>query len=625
VIRPRLILCNGALAQDLDSETKSWQVLKLCTEGADANVNLRIEDLKKATVGKIPDRIFDLLEIAAFVFTTDCAVSRGQGWTQSNSVEAWDRQFHLAIAVRDLVFWDNQNVKDLLKKLLGFIADDRFAFSFEQKVSSDSGQQDYLEFTESENTLPLGIERVTMFSGGLDSLAGTLETLKNGENAILVSHRSTPVIDKRQKELYKELKNRFSGSIIHVPVQVNKDSGLDAESTQRTRSFLFGCLGAAVAELFHVSAIRFYENGVVSLNLPVADEVLRARASRTTHPLGLQQLSKFLSLVLDRPFEVDNPYLFKTKLEVVQQIEACGQSDLIGMTCSCATPGRYASAQHHCGSCSQCIDRRIAILAASLEDYDGANDYKTDVITGARDQGYEHNIAVNYARHAIELFQMSESEMGRKFGNDFTRAARNFPQRRDVVEDFIKMHKRHAATVHSVLEAQIIKHGSAMLCGSLEPTSMLSALLSREHLQSSWTSLATRIADLLEVGVQIACQTHLPEDEPHLQEICDAILVNEKPKLTREFPFLPWSLATTKPDWSQEDLKLWIELKYVRKKYGVSKIVKDVAEDITKYGDNGRRVLFVVYDPDHVVKKDQEAQLNDPIHRRPDMMLKIIR
>ncbi len=81
------------------------------------------------------------------------------------------------------------------------------------------------------------------------------------------------------------------GQLIRVPVWVNTAETLGREPTQRTRSFLFSALGTLVAQSVRANGLRFDENGVVSLNLPIAQEALRSRASRTTHPLALHLLS----------------------------------------------------------------------------------------------------------------------------------------------------------------------------------------------------------------------------------------------------------------------------------------------------------------------------------------------
>ena len=63
-------------------------------------------------------------------------------------------------------------------------------------------------------------------------------------------------------------------------------------------------------------AIRFFENGIVSHNLPIAEQVVGARATRSTHPKVLRSLSELMSLVIGRAIVIDNPLVWQTKGEV---------------------------------------------------------------------------------------------------------------------------------------------------------------------------------------------------------------------------------------------------------------------------------------------------------------------
>ncbi len=619
----RLVLCNGATGNTLDPTIQARKRLELNAYGAEANVTLNLEDISAATLARPSPRVMDLLDLAAYIFTCDCAVGRGTGFVEGHSREAWEREFHFAVAVRDFAFWDDPVVKQALTRTLAFISDDSYEFSFEPILISTGGQEQF-DFAGEPEPLAEGVHYVTMFSGGLDSLAGVLELLQQGEKTVLVSHRATPAIYSRQRELKNALDRKYGKDLIHVPVAVFKETGMDDESTQRTRSFLFSALGAAVADLFNVSEVRFYENGVVSLNLPVADEVIRARASRTTHPLGFQYMETFIALVLERPFKLSNPFIFNTKTEVLERIKAAGGVDFIPMTVSCATPGRKATkSSRHCGKCSQCIDRRIAVLATGMERHDPETDYMTDVLYGPRPEGYATNMAVNYARHAVELHDLTDDGIGAKFSKELGRASRPFPVKREAAERFIAMHKRHAAAVYGVLERELAACGGTVLSGELEPTSMLGLLMAGRHRQTIWRGLAEKIGSVLALGIPVACKTHKPKDEPALQEIADGILMSNKLDLRREFPFMPWSASTTKPDWSAETQGLWVELKYVRKKSDVRVITEDISSDITKYGDNDRHVLFVVYDPARHIVNDKG--FGKEIERRPTMMLQMIR
>jgi hypothetical protein len=143
------------------------------------------------------------------------------------------------------------------------------------------------------------------------------------------------------------------------------------------------------------------------------------------------------------------------------------------------------------------------------------------------------------------------------------------------------------------------------------------------HQVPVWRRYADRITELLQAGLPTACRSHKPKNEPHLQEICDGILKGHNGTLVREYPLMRWGSNLTKPDWSAEELGLWVELKYVRKKEDVRPIGAAIAEDITKYGDNERNVLYVIYDLYHVITDEREFA--EPILKRPRMQVRFIR
>lgn len=626
-MKRRLVLCGGLSASDDDGSPDAYTIARLTGWGRSANVHIRLEDVAKVFLKQFSDRLVDLVEIAAYVFAADCSVKRDRSWADGSSPEPWSREFRYVIPVRDLPFWSDPDVKDMMSTMLAFMSDDVHDFRFAQARAPQSAQP-YLEFSESADWPFLGVDRVLMFSGGLDSLAGAVETALSGQPMVLVSHRAAPTVSSRQLQLFRELKALVpSAKMLHVPVWINKEKSLGREHTQRTRSFLFAAIGAVIAHAVSAKGIRFFENGVVSLNLPVADEVLRARASRTTHPLVLDQLSRFLSRVFDREFIVDNPFLFLTKTEVVGQIDKHGAGALIQHTCSCAHTGFFQSkTQWHCGTCSQCIDRRIAVIAAGVANLDPDYDYVTDVFRGLRKEGYEKNMAVGYARHAIELDRMSEEEIQTKFSLELTRAVKCFSNERSkVARKFVQMHKRHGATVQKVLADQIGSNVSDLISGTLPKTSMLMCVAGQMHLTSTWTRYAQRIGDLLSQGIPISCASEKPKNELRLQELCDGILTAHDSDLVREYPYNRWASSLTKPDWSSEQGQgdLWVELKYVRVKRDVRTITEDIAADITKYGDNNRKTLFAVYDPAHHIQDEKEFEVD--ISKHPGNMVRIIR
>ena len=333
--------------------------------------------------------------------------------------------------------------------------------------------------------------------------------------------------------------------------------------------------------------------------------------------------SSFYSKVLGRELQVDNPFIFKTKTDVVKVISDLGGANLIPYSTSCAHTIFKSVSQQHCGTCSQCIDRRIAIYSAKLEAYDPSTDYEVDVFTGRRKDGYERNMAVNYIRHGFELHKMDNSQLAAQFSLEIPRATRALGGGPLVAENLIRMHKSHGDTVFDVISQKMMGHVSELINGELEDSSLLSLVYGRFHLIDAWERYANRIVEILSTGVPVACESNPPKTEPALQEICDGILKPHDLGLSREFPFMRWSSAATKPDWSSEELVLWVELKFVRQKKDIRNITEDIAADISKYTDNSRNILFVVYDPHHLISDELTFKVD--IERHAGFIVSIIR
>ena len=142
----------------------------------------------------------------------------------------------------------------------------------------------------SEPTIPSGVkqgyfdfredggrhDKVALFSGGLDSLAGALESLTAGERLLLIGHHSADIVKNVQCNLIDELKKNFSRQFEYVSLTARSAGVRRPEHTQRTRSFLFAALAAGIAFMEGNNAFSFFENGIVSFNLPMNASVLGA-------------------------------------------------------------------------------------------------------------------------------------------------------------------------------------------------------------------------------------------------------------------------------------------------------------------------------------------------------------
>lgn len=449
-----LILCGGAKRSSRKKEWRDAKCVGLRTGRSSGNVHLRISDISKALTTNLPNLDVDLLEIATYVYCADQATTRG-GDKEFDYGKKWYRNFRFEIAVREPDFWSSIDVNDDLCRALGDLSGDNFEFAF-HKLADAAPLADYFEFSADE---PDGIEEVILFSGGLDSLGGTVdEALVRGRKVALVSHRSVTKIGTRQRQLVTDIQQRMADAKkapLHVPVLINKDKELGREHTQRTRSFLYASLAAVVARLFGLRKIRFYENGVTSLNLPIAPQVVSTRATRTTHPMALAGMTRLFSRIYRDGFEIENPFFWKTKTEILQGIKAAGYARLCAFTGSCAHTWEQTKMHSHCGRCSQCVERRLVALAAGL----GAEDdppemYAHQVLTDPV-EGVDRALVESYLETISRLQKIDTAEKFCFEYPEITRALNHIDGSADDITRAIwDLYRRHAKQVGDAIDAE---------------------------------------------------------------------------------------------------------------------------------------------------------------------------
>ena len=473
----RLVLCGGLTTRRAD---RSW-VIELDTQakkGAPAKVNLQIWDISSRMVQDVPDVLTDLVEIASYVYCADQFTKRGTDLMRDMGAD-WRRHFTFRIPVRRPDLWTSAPVLAALTETLGFLSEDDYTFDFVRHPALPS-LQPYLDFGERSYSCGFRPDEIILFSGGLDSFAGAVEELVgNGKNVALVSHQSSTMVASKQAALVDALRQRTRpGQLFHVPVVVNKNARQGCEYTQRSRSFLFAALGIVVAALFRRKTIRFFENGIVSLNFPTAAHVLGARATRTTHPRVLEGFSRLFSTILEDDIKAENPFFWKTKSEVAQLIAGRGCADLIAETFSCTRVRQATRNGKHCGVCSQCIDRRFAILGAGLGQHEPEGTYEIDLLRDERKPGPDLTMAETYVLAAGKVAKMTEMGFLATYGQAY-RVLGNLPgSREENAKRIYELCKRHAETVCKVVDLGIADHASLLRAQHLPSTCLLSLVVS---------------------------------------------------------------------------------------------------------------------------------------------------
>ena len=470
--RPKhLVLCSGAGGRDKDRKT-----LTLDLHGPGRNVRLEISDISRPLLANLPDILVDLLEVASYVYAADSATSRG-GESDRNMGEWWRRDFQFVIPVRVPELWSSTSVISALVETLNFLSDEQYAFEF-CHFTDPPVTESYFKLPDTKGSV-FSPDEIVLFSGGMDSFAGAVEELANSNRKVaLVSHRSAPKIASAQQHLVDDLRNQFGADgLLHIPVWAQVLGKRSQESTHRTRSFLFATLGAVTAKLFGKERIHFYENGVVSLNLPPVAQVVGARATRTTHPQALTGFRRVLSEVFGHPFHVENPFCWLTKTEVVERIAANGCGHLIRHTRSCTRIREMTKQHSHCGQCSQCLDRRFAVLAAGQGDEDPEEAYKTDLFIGERPSGQAREMALAFVRSASLIRKMVDVTFFERYG-EASRTVKYFDAPTDTVAGQIfGLYLRHAERVCRVCEDAISAHAAELLEGTLSPSCLLTLII----------------------------------------------------------------------------------------------------------------------------------------------------
>jgi hypothetical protein len=269
----------------------------------------------------------DMLVVAAHVHAADTRISRS-----TESQDAWTREIRLVVPVSDPVRWTA--AAPILVRALNFLTGDRWDVGFRKRTKGYAK----LVAPAAPTLIPAPFDGVSLFSGGLDSLIGAIDSLNASETPLLVSHAGEGLVSKSQEQCFDGLKAAYKASAFdRLRVWMSFDSGLvedvGSEDTTRGRSFLFFSLGvAAGTALGRAFVLKVPENGLIALNVPLDRLRLGALSTRTTHPFYMARWNELLG-ALGVGGKVENPYWDKTKGEMVAQ---------------CANPALLNRITHHC-------------------------------------------------------------------------------------------------------------------------------------------------------------------------------------------------------------------------------------------------------------------------------------
>ncbi len=310
----------------------------------------------------------DLLDVAMGVHMADRLALR-----TFHSSNHWSRRLEVKICVRNLEFWNNHEITLRLERLLEFLTEDKWTLSFVKRQDGPrhSEVQNHLFTRAVEN----GVE-VSLFSGGLDSFAGTAARISDcTQHFVLVSASPNPQQRFRQQQQVRILRQAFGERISHVcvPYGMHRGDEFAQEPSRRTRGFLFLVLGGVTALFGGCSSLCVYENGLGALNLPYDQSQIGTDNARGVHPRVLREIGDLLSIVGNRRFSILNRSIYQTKSEMLEHEVIRAVKGAIGLTFSCDGFPVRVRGRAQCGFCTSCLLRRYSLEAAGLgnEDSEG--------------------------------------------------------------------------------------------------------------------------------------------------------------------------------------------------------------------------------------------------------------
>ncbi|MGA3294680.1 MAG: Qat anti-phage system QueC-like protein QatC [Candidatus Acidiferrales bacterium] len=340
----------------------------------DVEVDLPFRDLHRS-LGTPNSMALELLLVAGACYAIDKVVSRRR------TSDVWTRDLSVSFPVSDPKRWSKVSAR--LDTALTFLSGDVWRTSFRPTNCDLFVPPKRRRHLAKAPLEPKTFEAVSLFSGGLDSLIGTIDFLQEHPDRciMLMGHYDSPGPKSQQRALYEKLTAEFPHRTKLVQVRVSQKPRKNVEPSLRSRSIIFLALGIyAASECGSDVPLIAPENGIIALNLPLTPSRIGSCSTRTMHPF---YLSTFRSIVRDLGLKnkIVNPLELKTKGQCVAESRNLNFLRAVASrTVSCSHGTRRQEWKRknaaNCGYCVPCLFRRASLHAAQL---DFGSEYGIDV------------------------------------------------------------------------------------------------------------------------------------------------------------------------------------------------------------------------------------------------------
>lgn len=359
----RFELVTDQSQSSADAEAILWPVTDSVPGSLKANV-----DPWLASLGTVDPRAIDLVRLATGALVADRRCRRPSGWS---------RTIHLQVSITTPGAWSEAIV--IAARLLRLLTGDMWHLTLVGDSSTKTAAEPAVAVTE----------RVSLFSGGLDSFASAMisvcEDSKNKKSTTFVSHRDNPIVAGSQNRTSEWVRDHLAADFKLETIALAQTRSV-IEHSSRSRAFLFLALAIASATSHGAQYAIVPENGFTSINPPLGEDRGGPLSTRSTHPMTLYLFNAMLE-ALDLNVRITNPYEWLTKGELVSRAVSQAALDLrdgVAGTLSCGKlDGRWYTGGNvnlNCGLCVSCVVRRASIVAAALQD---DTEYLCNRLTGS--------------------------------------------------------------------------------------------------------------------------------------------------------------------------------------------------------------------------------------------------
>ena len=216
-----------------------------------------------------------------------------------------------------------------------------------------------------------------------------------------------------------------------------------------------------------------------------------------------------------------------TKTDILEIIKNHQETDLINSTVSCTRTFKTQRHTTHCGECSQCIDRRIAVYAAELEKVDNVALYGLDIFSENIQDPETKTTVIDYIRQANNFWQSSDDALYTEKLGEFYQISRAYPSQdeSELITVLTRLCRKHGEQVLMALVRIRNLHDNPYQKPS--KNSLLGMINEREYLDEPVNRLVKIICRQLQSAIPKAFQSQAPANEKHLNDVVEALLGRE--------------------------------------------------------------------------------------------------